>query len=222
MKKRKTLVVAALLALLLLLALLAYGQRRTDRALMERPPLPRNQAEQRVLGVLEEMRRQGRVHLEVPPADGRMLRLLAEALNAQHVVEVGTSTGYSALWMSLALQNTGGRLATFELDADRAAQARKHFQQAGVSGIVTLIEGDAHKTIASVKGPVDMVFLDADKEGYVRYLEHLLPLLRPGGIIAAHNTSMIPEYLDVVTRNPDLETVFYMEGSGMSLTVKKR
>jgi caffeoyl-CoA O-methyltransferase len=212
----------ALVLLLLLAGLVAWGQRRTPREFMERPPLAQNEAEQRVLAVLDEMRRAGRVHLEVPPADGRMLRLLAEALNAQHVVEVGTSTGYSGLWLALALQNTGGRLTTFEIDPGRAAQARAHFQQAGVAGFITLVEGDAHKNITAVKGTVDMVFLDADKEGYVRYLQHLLPLLRPGGIIAAHNTNMIPEYLDVVTQDPALETVFFMEGSGMSLTVKKR
>jgi predicted O-methyltransferase YrrM len=154
-----------------------------------------------------------------------MLRLLAESVNAKNVVEIGTSTGYSGLWLSLALEKTGGKLTTFEMDRGRAAMARKHFQQAGVDRMVTLIEGDAHEKVQALKGPVDVVFIDADKEGYVDYLEKVLPLVRPGGLILAHNVnpSMAGEgYVRQVTSNSDLETVFYTEGAGLSITLKKR
>jgi predicted O-methyltransferase YrrM len=181
-------------------------------------------AEPRILSVLDEMRKAGRTYLSVPPEDGRALRLLTEAADAKTVVEIGTSTGYSGLWLCLALQRTGGKLITFEIDPGRAAAARRNFQQAGVDGIVTVVEGDAHHKIATLKGPIDVVFLDADKDGYVDYLRKLLPLVRPGGLLMAHNVGMagVTEYLQEVTANPELETIVYREGAGLSVTLKKR
>jgi len=158
----------------------------------------------------------------VPPEDGRALRLLTEAAGARTVVEIGTSTGYSGLWFCLALQATGGRLTTFEIDHGRAAAARKNFQQAGVDSIVTVVEGNAHETIGGLKGPIDVVLSDADKDGYVDYLQKLMPLLRPGGLILAHNVGMVADYMKQVTTNPDLETIVYREGAGLAVTLKKR
>ena len=160
--------------------------------------------------------------MEVPVADGRMLRLMTEVADAKHVVEIGTSTGYSGLWLSLALQDTGGKLTTFELDHGRAILARKHFDAAGVENMVTLIEGNAHANVTRVKGPMDVVFIDADKSGYLDYLHKVLPLVRPGGVIMAHNFEMAPDYVKAVTTDPDLETVFYRQGAGLAITVKKR
>jgi len=138
------------------------------------------------------------------------------------VVEIGTSTGYSGLWFCLAIEKTGGHLTTFEIDHYRAGMAGHHFQQAGVEKLVTLVEGDAHAEVAKLKGPIDVAFIDADKGGYVDYLNKLLPLVRPGGLILAHNVDMVPEYVKAVTSNPDLETIFYMQGAGLAVTLKKR
>jgi caffeoyl-CoA O-methyltransferase len=184
----------------------------------------RSEAERRILSVLEQMRAGGRTYLSVPPEDGRALRVLTEAAGAKTVVEIGTSTGYSGLWLCLALQGSGGRLITFEIDPGRAAAARKNFQQAGVDAMVTVVEGDAHQQVATLKGPIDVVFLDADKEGYVDYLHKLLPLVRPGGLIMAHNVGMpgVTEYLKAAAANPELETIVYREGAGLAVTVKKR
>lgn len=184
----------------------------------------RTDGEKRILSVLDEMRAAGKTYLSVPPEDGRALRLLTEAAGAKTVVEIGTSTGYSGLWFCLALQGTGGRLITFEIDAGRAAAARKNFQQAGVDALVTVVEGDAHEKVVTLKGPLDVVFLDADKEGYVDYLRKLLPLVRPGGLLMAHNVGMagVTEYLKEVTANPELETIIYREGAGLAVTLKKR
>jgi len=188
----------------------------------ETPPLANTEPEKRVLAVLNEARENGALFQNVPAADGRMLRLLTEAAGARNVVEIGTSTGLSGLWLSLALQRTGGRLTTFEYDAGRAATARAHFRKAGVDQIVTVVEGDAHQTIARIKEPIDVLFIDADKEGYVDYLNKLLPLVRPGGLILAHNVGMVTGYDKLVTTNPALETLFYMEGEGLGITLKKR
>ena len=177
--------------------------------------------EEKILSVLRQMVDAHQTYLSVPAADGKALRLLAEAISAKSVVEIGTSTGYSGLWFCLALQRTGGHLTTFEIDRQRAAQARQHFKDANVDSLVTIIEGDAHEQVAKIKGLVDLAFIDADKEGYVDYLNKLLPKLRPGGLILAHNLEMVPDYVKAVTTNPSLETIFYREGAGLVVTLKK-
>jgi predicted O-methyltransferase YrrM len=179
-------------------------------------------AEKTIVSVLEAMRTGGGTYLSVPVEDGRALRLLAEAVGAKTVVEIGTSTGYSGLWFCLALQKTEGKLITFEIDHGRAETARKNFRQAGVEGIVSVVEGDAHKTLATLKGPIDVVFIDADKEGYVDYLRKLLPQVRPGGLILAHNVDMVSDYVREVSAHPELETIVYREGRGLSISLRKR
>jgi caffeoyl-CoA O-methyltransferase len=188
----------------------------------QNPPLGHTASEKRILTTINGVVRTGAVYANVPVADGRMLRLLTEAANAKNVIEIGTSTGISGLWFCMALEKTGGRLTTFELDPQRAALARTHFKKAGVDHLVTIVEGDAHKNIAQVYDPVDLVFIDADKGGYVDYLKKVLPLVRPGGLILAHNVDMAPEYMKAVTNNSVLETVFYMQGNQLAVTLKKR
>lgn len=204
-------------------ALCQRGPRGGPRGGYRAESLPQggSEAERKILAVLDAAQRDGTTFQNVPATDGRMLRLLTETAGAKHVVEIGTSTGLSGLWLCMALEKTGGKLTTFEYDAGRAAIARRHFQQAGVAGMVTLVEGDAHQTIARLRAPIDIVFIDADKDGYVDYLNKLLPLVRPGGLILAHNIAMAPEYDRLVTSNPALETLYYSEGEGMAITLKK-
>ncbi len=185
-------------------------------------PIARNAAEEKVLAVLDEMRSAGKTFLSVGAVEGRMLRLLTETAGAKSVVEIGTSTGYSGLWFCLALQSTGGRLTTFEIDHGRADQARENFRKAGMEKLVTVVEGDAHQNITRLAAPIDVVFIDADKEGYFDYLNKLLPLVRPGGLILADNVGMAPEYQKAVSTNPELETLYYSDGEGLSISLKKR
>lgn len=192
----------------------------------EAAPLPKDDAEKKVLGVLKDLdENQRRGMMNVPMEDGRLLRLLAETIGAKNVVEIGTSSGYSGIWFCLALRKTGGKLMTHEIDASRAALARENFQRAGVDNLVTLVEGDAHEKVTELKGTIDLLFLDADKEGYIDYLEKLLPKVRPGGLIVAHNITprrADPRYIEAVTTNPDLETMFlHQQGAGVSVTLKK-
>jgi predicted O-methyltransferase YrrM len=118
-------------------------------------------------------------------------------------------------------------LTTHEFDARRASLARENFKRAGVSHLVTLVEGDAHKTVTRLKEPIDILFLDADKAGYIDYLNKLLPLVRPGGLILAHNTTNVrgpmEDYIKAVTTNPKLETKFiHKHDQGIGVTLKKR
>jgi predicted O-methyltransferase YrrM len=184
--------------------------------------VPKSETEKRVLAVIDNMVKAGDLYANVPAADGRVLRLLAESVGAKHVVEIGTSTGISGLWFALALEKTGGKLTTYELDEGRAKSAAANFKRAGVDRFITIVQGDAHVNVKRLKEPVDVVFIDADKEGYIDYLNTLLPLVRPGGLILAHNVDMVQDYVRAVTGNPDLETIFFMHGGGMAVTMKKR
>ena len=188
---------------------------------MPNKPLGKSDAEKKILEVLNDMyQSQRRGMMNVPTDDGRLLRVLAESAGAKQCVEIGTSNGYSAIWTCLGLLHTGGKLITHEIDAGRADLARENFKRAGVDGIAVLVVGDAHKEVAALKGPIDMVFLDADKEGYNDYLTKLLPLVRPGGLVLAHNTASaagaMQDFLKAVTTSPDLETVFVnLQGAGI-------
>lgn len=211
------------LSIALYVAFPAFSQRKELRGYdPAKPPLANSESEKRILETLDGIVKAHQTYLNVPVLDGRALRVLTEAVGAKNVIEIGTSTGYSGLWFCLALQRTGGHLTTFEIDHPRAEMARGHFNEAGVDKLVTIVEGDAHEQVAKAKGPADVAFIDADKEGYVDYLRKVLPLVRPGGLILAHNVDMAPDYVKAVTTNPDLETIFYMEGNALAVTLKKR
>jgi predicted O-methyltransferase YrrM len=189
------------------------------------PPLPRNDREKQALAVLDEMSK-GQWYLNVTTREGRVLRQLTEAVGAKRVVEIGTSSGYSTIWLALAVRSTGGKVFTHEIDPEKVKTARANFKKAGVDDLVAIIEGDAHQTVKQYKEPIDVLFFDADKKGYVDYLEKLLPLVRPGGLILGHDMHRPmpdPRYIEAITKNPDLDTSFIMmESFGISMTLKKR
>src|SRR5215467_2326140 len=112
--------------------------QRTDGFPQSNPSPGSTQAEKRIFAVLDAMVEHHETYLSVPAADGKALRLLTEAADARNVVEIGTSTGYSGLWLCLALERTGGHLTTIEIDHQRASLAREHFKQAGVEKLVTV------------------------------------------------------------------------------------
>jgi caffeoyl-CoA O-methyltransferase len=203
------------------------AQLRGSQGSLEGPPIAKNDAEKKILAVLEDLdRNQRRGNLNVPMEDARLLRILTESINAKHVVELGTSNGYSGIWFSLALRTTIGKLTTYEIDARRAKLARENFRRAGVDHLVTLIEGDAHVEVTKLKEPIDLLFIDADKEGYIDYLNKLMSLVRPGGLVVAHNMRIPdpdPRYIKAITTNPELETIFLnMHSAGIAVTLKKR
>ncbi|MBE7559106.1 class I SAM-dependent methyltransferase [bacterium] len=211
----------------------ATGRRPAERArggaaeaFFVSPPLAKDDAEKRVLDVLAEMdRNRGRMQ-SVPMDDGRFLRLLAEFAGAQHVVEIGTSQGVSAIWFCLALRNTGGKLTTFEINPDRAELARANFKRAGVEELVSLVLGDAHEKVLEITESVDLLFLDADKPGYRDYLEKLFPKLRPGGLVVAHNIDprmADPAFVKTITTDSRLDSLLvHLQAGGISVSLRKR
>jgi caffeoyl-CoA O-methyltransferase len=231
MLKRAVLVILAAVLLLAVVETLTaqppggrgFGGRRGGgfSSALQQQPLPANEQEKKILDVLEDLdRSQSRGMMNVPQGDGRILRMLTEAIGAKHVVEIGTSNGFSGIWFCLALRTTGGKLTTHDIDEGRASLARENFKRAGVDKLVTLVIGDAHETVTRIKEPIDVLFIDADKEGYTDYLNKLLPLVRPGGFILSHNiNSTGQDFIDAITKNPALETI---QLQGVTVTLKKR
>ncbi len=222
-----------LLILLVASSVLAVqAQRRPSRAIddsaLQAATIPHTEVEKRIMEVLNDLdQNHRRGNMNVPEQDGRVLRLLTETTNAKNVVEIGTSNGYSGLWFLMALQKTGGHLTTYEIDRDRADQALANFKRAGVENDVTLVFGNAHEQVLELGDkPIDILFLDADKEGYIDYLEKLLPKIRAGGLVIAHNMNVRqahPPFVEAITKNRELETLFlHMDSAGLAVTMKKR
>ncbi|NQT38899.1 MAG: class I SAM-dependent methyltransferase [Planctomycetes bacterium] len=191
----------------------------------DRPSLAKNDAEKQALAALEEMTK-GRWYLNITTREGRVLRQLTEALGAKRVVEIGTSSGYSTIWLAMGARASGGKVFTHEIDPEKVKLAGENFKKAGVDDVITIIEGDAHQTVKQHTEPIDVLFFDAEKKGYLDYLDQLLPLVRPGGLIIGHDMHgrmPDPRYMKAITTNPDLDTSFIMmESFGMSMTLKKR
>ncbi|MGP8248807.1 MAG: O-methyltransferase [Candidatus Dormibacteria bacterium] len=140
--------------------------------------------------VLESSTKAGLPSIQVSPPQGKLLNLLARALGARAILELGTLGGYSTLWMARALP-AGGRLVTLEADPAHAEVARANLEGAGVADRVEIRLAPALETLpqllAEGKGPFDLVFIDADKGSYADYLSWAHRLARVGGLIVADN-----------------------------------
>ena len=127
--------------------------------------------------------------MNVPEADGQALYDIVLQNKYKSALEIGTSNGYSGLWIAWALSKTGGKLITVDIDPGRHKEAVAYFREAGVDKYVDARLGDAHEIVPALPGPFDFVFCDADKEWYENYLKAVLPKLTVGGCFAAHNVS---------------------------------
>ena len=171
--------------------------------------------------------RKGTWHdLNVPYADGKVLYDLILNHGYKKALEIGTSTGLSAIWIAWALSKKGGKLITIEIDEDRYEQALANFKEAGLSEFIDARLADAHELVKKLQGPFDFVFSDADKEWYKNYFIALAPKLEIGGCFTAHNarnTGMrgIKEFLDYVKGLPNYKTTIdTTSSSGISISYK--
>ncbi len=131
---------------------------------------------------------EGKWHnLNVPGSDGKLLYDIIIKNNYKSALEIGTSTGYSGIWIAWALSKTGGKLITIEIDEGRHNTAVENFSKAGLSEYIDARLGDAHDIVKELKGPFDFVFSDADKDWYKNYFIDLDPKLKAGGCFTAHN-----------------------------------
>ena len=137
-------------------------------------------------GVLVTSRAAGLPEINVTPAQGRLLQVLACSHNARRVLEIGTLGGYSAICLARALPSDG-RVVTLELKPSHAEVARANIARAGLSDVVSVVVGQALDTLRTLDGPFDLIFIDADKESYSAYLLATLRLVRAGSVIVADN-----------------------------------
>lgn len=140
-----------------------------------------------LLQILEAEARQERLPI-VGPVVGELLYILARAMGARRILELGTAIGYSTIYLAQAAAPQG-RVVTVEMDPRLAARAVHNLQQAGLAEVVEIKVGLAQEVVGSLAGPFDLIFLDIDKEGYAPLLAPCWQLLRPGGLLVADNTS---------------------------------
>jgi len=153
--------------------------------------------------VLDDITRQN-AERALPLVDaevGALLRVLATAISARRILEIGTAIGYSGIWLAGALAPDGS-LITMEKDPDRVREAKDNFARAGLADRVSVVSGDARLMIAKVSGPFDLIFQDGSKQLYTPLLERLVSLLRPGGLLVTDNVLWDGEVVPGFTREP--------------------
>jgi predicted O-methyltransferase YrrM len=166
--------------------------------------------------------------MNVPVSDGQVLYDLVLKNGYTRALEIGTSTGHSALWIAWALSKTGGKLITIEIDEERYREALSNFKEAGLLDYIDARLGDAHVLVPELEGPFDFVFCDADKYWYKNYLIAVLPKLEIGGCFTAHNVSGgrmrgIRDFLDYLYDLPYMETTIDRSSySGISISYKRK
>lgn len=141
--------------------------------------------------------------IDVTPAQGKLLYLLARAVGASDVLEIGTLGGYSTIWLARALP-AGGRVVTLERDPRHAAVATDNLARAGVADVVEIVVGPALDTLPTLDGPFDLVFVDADKPSNAEYLAHALRLSRPGALIVVDNVVRGGRVVDPTDDDPSV------------------
>jgi caffeoyl-CoA O-methyltransferase len=165
--------------------------------------------------------------MNVPYEDGQALYDLVVSKGFTRGLEIGTSTGHSAIWIAWAMSKTGGKLVTIEIDEGRYRTALENFETAGVARFVDARRADAHALVKELPGPYDFVFSDADKEWYTQYFKDLDGKLAAGGCFTAHNVldgfAGVGAFLDYVRARPGYTTTISRTSrSGISVSCKSR
>jgi predicted O-methyltransferase YrrM len=163
--------------------------------------------------------------LAVGPATGRLMNLLVKEGDFKGILEIGTSYGYSTVWLAEAARATGGRVITLELHAEKQNYARERLTRAGLVDFVDFRPGDAKSLLSTMGVPVDFVLLDLWKDLYVPCFDLFYPKLNPGALVVADNM-LFPEsarthaaaYQKHVRSKPDIQSILLRVGSGLEVS----
>ncbi len=165
---------------------------------------------------------------------GTFYNILLKSINAKKILEIGMSVGYSGLWFADAIMSKtqDGKITTIDREQFKIDSATRNFEEAGVSSLIKIREGEARKILHEIKEEFgenyfDFIFIDADKESYIEYFDLCLPLVRKGGIIGADNillperfNEMMADYLSHVRSNPNVQSVTVPIDNGEEVTIK--
>ncbi|MGP1678124.1 MAG: O-methyltransferase [Burkholderiales bacterium] len=162
--------------------------------------------------------------LNVPYQDGKILHDLVVQGGYKAILEIGTSTGHSTVWLAWAAAKTGGRVTTIEIDRGRHQRALANLRRAGLAQYVDARLADAHDLVKSLPGPWDFVFQDADKVWYLQYFRDLEGKMAPGGCYTAHNVTrpyarQVTEFLDYAKMRPGTSFRFAQGASGEGISI---
>ncbi|NQU84717.1 MAG: class I SAM-dependent methyltransferase [Mariniphaga sp.] len=167
--------------------------------------------------------------MNIPTEDGKILYDIILKNNYQNAIEIGTSTGHSAIWIAWALSKTGGKLITLEINETRYRKALANFKEAGLEDYIDARLGDAHKLVPKLKVPIDFVFCDADKDWYKNYFKDIKHEIAVNGCYVAHNISgngyqnAVKKFIDYVQKQADFKTTIDKSGNfGMSISYKTK
>jgi len=165
---------------------------------------------------------------------GIFYNIMLKSIHAKNILEIGMSVGYSGLWFADAIMSNtqDGKIITIDREQFKIDSATRNFEEAGVSSLIKIREGEARKILDEIKEEFgenyfDFIFIDADKESYIEYFDLCLPLVRKGGIIAADNilfperfNEMMADYLSHVRNNPNVQSVTVPIDNGEEVTIK--
>jgi predicted O-methyltransferase YrrM len=163
--------------------------------------------------------------LNITRDTGEFLSLLVRATAARRILEIGTSNGYSTLWLASAAHATGGTVTTVELSDYKVGLARQNFDRSGLASAITLVQDDAGRVLErTADASIDLLFLDAERPEYPGWWAHVRRVLRPGGLLVVDNATSHPEqmapFIALVRGDIDFATSLVPVGNGEFLAVK--
>src|SRR2546430_10037134 len=169
----------------------------------------------------EQEQDRSRKMLNLEPETAHLLSVLVRSSKRTRLLEIGTSNGYSTIWLAWAARETGGRIISIDRAAHKQAQADENLRQAGLREIVDLVCGDATEIVATLPGPFDWVFFDADRYSAPQQLALLVPKLTPDAFVLADNVLSHPDeisgYLKALEALPQFDRFIIPTGKGLSL-----
>jgi predicted O-methyltransferase YrrM len=162
--------------------------------------------------------------LNITPDTGQLLWILARSIDARAVLEIGTSNGYSTIWLADAIAERGGRVTTLERSAEKIEMATAQLAEAGLRESVDIVVGEAGDSLRALDGPFDLVFLDADRVSYLDYLPLIVERLRPGGLLVTDNVTSHPDevvdFLAAIRADDRLASVTVPIGKGEEISIR--
>ena len=163
--------------------------------------------------------------LNITHDTGEFLSVLVRATNARRVLEIGTSNGYSTLWLANAARTIGGRVSTVELSEYKVELAARKFARSGLASVITQIHEDAGRVLASMgKAAFDLIFLDSERTEYPDWWPDIKRMLRPGGLLVVDNATSHPEqiapFIALVKADPEFTTSLVPLGNGEFLATR--